>query len=116
LGHGFSHWWKKYGLDHPEFFVETPPRDLSIKPRFSNPVVIEQVAKEYEEAGAPRYWNVGEQDGFKFDVSDIARSWDLPPNQAVDDIRDGKVNLTPRYVKIWNLIYERLKQIIRTSC
>jgi hypothetical protein len=116
LGHGFSHWWKKYGADHPEFFVETPPgktppRDLYIKPRFSNPAVIEQIAKEYAEAGAPRYWNVGEQDGYRFDVSDIARSWDLPPNPSVDDVWDGKVNLTPRYVHIWNLIYDRLKQI-----
>ena len=115
--HAFNDWWEKYGKEHPDWFVQPlAGQPFSDKPyhrklRFTNPEVIEQIAKEYTEAGAPKYWTVSENDGAGFDVSDEARALDLPPNQPVEDIWTAKGNLTARYVTFWNRIYDRLKQI-----
>lgn len=118
FGHNFSHWWKLYSQDHPDFFAELPalhkqpfPKPGTVKLRLANPAVIEQIAKEYEAAGAPKYWNVSPNDGSGFDISKETRAWDYPRNQLPQDIFAARANLTARYVKFWNLLYERLKQI-----
>ncbi len=117
INHAFNDWWAKYGKKHPDWFV--PPlagqpfsdRSHHRKLRFTNPEVIEQIAKEYQEAGAPKYWTVSENDGAGFDVSEEARALDLPQGQSIEDIWNARGNLTARYVTFWNRIYDRLKQI-----
>lgn len=116
FGHAFGHWWGKYGKDHPDYFAETPPNEPQpradrVKLRLANPAVIERIASEYEAAGAPRYWNVCPNDGYGFDLSAETRAWDIPPDLDPQAIWKGTANLTPRFVKFWNLLSERLRQI-----
>lgn len=116
FGHAFIDWWAKYGKDHPDYFAETPPgepqpRADRIKLRLANPAVIERIAKEYEAAGAPRYWNVCPNDGYGFDLSAETRAWDIPTDLDPQAIWKGTANLTPRFVKFWNRLSDRLRQI-----
>lgn len=118
FGHAFSHWWEKYSKGHPDYFAELPaayqqpfPKPGYVKLRLSNPAVIEQIAKEYKEAGTPRYWNVCPNDGSGFDISEATRAWDIPRDQDIQTIFSARGKLTARYVQFWNLLYERLKQI-----
>lgn len=119
FGHAFGHWWNRYGKDHPDYFAETPAGITQpsynhpewVKLRLSNPAVIEQIAKEYEEAGSPEFWNICPNDGAGFDLSKETLAWDHPKDQSLDDIWRAKANLTARYVRFWNLLYDRLKKI-----
>lgn len=116
LDHGFNDWWEKYHASHPDYFAKPPEgvaqRDWKyVKLNLANPKVLDQIAKNYKAAGSPKYWSVTPNDGIGFDVSDAVRAWDIPPDQPVMDIWNGKANLTARYVKWWNLIYERLAAI-----
>lgn len=113
LNHAFDDWWDKYREKHPDYFVKPPAGQAEKKPPYfklslGNPKVLDQIVADYEAAGRPRYWNVTPNDGVGFDVSDEVRSWDIPADQPVMDIWNGKANLTARYVKWWNLVYERL--------
>lgn len=114
LSHGFNDWWKKYHVDHPDYFAVPPPgqpqrQPKNVKLNLGNPAVLDQIVAEYLEAGRPKYWNVTPNDGVGFDTSETARSWDLPPNQPAMDIWSGQTDLTARYVEWWNRIYERLR-------
>lgn len=116
--HAFNKWWERYGKTHPEYFAKPPEgekpalyRPGSIKLRLSNPAVIEQIAKEYHEAGAPDFWPMTPNDAAGFDTSEQTLAWDLPQGQNIMDIWKGRANLTARYVTFWNLVYDRLKQI-----
>lgn len=116
FNHAFNKWFDRYGKDHPDWFITLPPgtaprKSYRMKLRFANPEVIEKIASEYQKAGAPEYWCVSENDGSGFDTSDEIRAWDIPLNQDITDIWNGKANLSARYVKIWNTLYDRLKQI-----
>lgn len=117
FGHAFSHWWDKYSAEYPDYFAEPPPGVEQIKLpgrvklRLSNPAVIEQIAVEYQEAGAPDYYNVCPNDGTGFDVSKETLAWDIPRDQDVNDIWRARGEQTARYVKFWNLLYDRLKEI-----
>jgi hypothetical protein len=117
VNHAFNDWWTRFGKKHPEWFVPPLPgqpfsaKSQHRKLRFTNPEVIEQIAREYEQAGAPKYWTVSENDGGGFDVSDEARALDLPANQPIEDIWNTRGNLTARYVTFWNRIHERLRRI-----
>lgn len=113
LTHGFTRWWEKYHVEHPDYFAR-PPEGMEqrepgrVKLNLANPAVLEQIAKEYVAAGKPKYWNVTPNDGTGFDVSDAVREWDIPKNQPVEAIWTAKTSLTARYVHFWNLVYERL--------
>ncbi len=118
FGHAFGHWWRKYGKTNPDYFGATPPgfkqpfpRAERAKLRLANPAVIEQIAKEYEAAGAPDVWNICPNDGSGFDVSEETRAWDLPADQSPEQIWQAQAQLTARYVEFWNRIYARLRQI-----
>lgn len=118
FGHAFSNWWEKFSATHPDYFMVPPDGvDLAkippqyIKLRLSNPAVIEEIARQYTAAGAPKYWNVCPNDGSGFDTSEGTRAWDIPLGQSAADIWGGKANLTARYVMFWNLLGERLQRI-----
>lgn len=116
-GHAFGDWWEKYSKDHPDYFAvppsknAVPPKESHRKLRLSNPAVIEQIAREYEEKGAPDIYNVCPNDGYGFDTSEETRKWDRPPNQDAQDIWIGKGNLTARYIHFWNQLSKRLQKI-----
>ncbi|HWL54307.1 MAG TPA: DUF4838 domain-containing protein [Chthoniobacteraceae bacterium] len=115
--HAFTHWWEKYSKKHPDYFADLGKirqpylKPSSVKLRLSNPKVIEQIAVEYIEAGKPKYYNVCPNDGSGFDVHPDTLAWDIPANQPVKDIITARGQLTARYVKFWNLLYERLVKI-----
>ena len=118
FGHAFADWWGKFSQTHPDYFMVPPPGvDLAkipphyIKLRVSNPAVIEEIARQYLAAGAPKYWNVCPNDGSGFDTCEATLAWDLPQGQTVEEIWTGKANLTARYVMFWNRLGERLRQI-----
>lgn len=116
LAHGFNDWWEKYHKSHPDYFAKPPAGEKQRQPKYiklnlTNPEVLEQIAENYAKAGKPRYWNVTPNDGSGFDVSDKVRSWDIPKDQPVSAIWNAQANLTARYVKWWNMIYERLAQL-----
>ncbi len=115
--HAFEKWWERYSATHPDYFAELPPgyeqpfpSPTFAKLRLANPKVIDQIAAEYEAAGSPDYWNLSPNDGGGFDVSAETRAWDVPQGQDSEDIIRARANLTARYVRFWNLIYERLKE------
>ncbi len=122
FGHAFIHWWNRYSSEHPDFFA-LPPEGISspiaqsrpafVKLRLSNPEVVETIAREYEKAGAPKYWNICPNDGSGFDLHPDTLAWDEPKGQALQDIWEGndRANLTARYVRFWNLVSERLRRI-----
>ncbi len=117
-GHAFSDWWPKYSEKHPDYFAVPPdgitqpkPTEKSVKLRLANPAVIEQIAQEYQEKGAPAIYNVCPNDGYGFDTSEETRKWDWPPNQDINDIWAGKGNMTARHVHFWNRLHTRLKEI-----
>ena len=116
LAHGFNDWWEKYHVSHPDYFAQ-PPKGVAQRPAryvklsLSNPKVLDQIVENYEAAGKPKYWNVTPNDGSGFDISDAVRAWDIPPNQPIMDIWTAQANLTARYVKWWNMIYERLARV-----
>ncbi len=125
FGHAFIDWWNKYGEAHPDYFSLTPPPGVSkpdpkapsygktMKLQLSNTAVIEQIAKEYEEAGAPLLYNVCPNDHGRFDISPKTLAWDDPAGQSLVDIWHGmpEVNLTSRYVRFWNMVSKRLRKI-----
>ncbi len=118
-GQPFLHWWDRYGKTHPDYFAELPPplkqpyqgRAEVVKLRLSNPAVLDQIAREYTEAGKPDVWKISPNDGGGFDTSEETRAWDLPPNQSLEAIVYSEANLTARYIQFWNLTYERLSSL-----
>ncbi len=123
FGHAFTGWWEQFGEKHPDYFA-TPPKGMkspvdekhpprAVKLRLSNPEVIEQIAQNYQKAGAPQYYNVCPNDGIGFDLTPETLAWDDPQGQDLQDIWAGndKVNLTARYVHFWNLLSTRLRKI-----
>ncbi|HWL54709.1 MAG TPA: DUF4838 domain-containing protein [Chthoniobacteraceae bacterium] len=117
-GHAFGDWWTKYSEKHPDYFAVPPPGITQPKPsvksvklRLANPAVVEQIAQEYQEKGAPRFYNVCPNDGYGFDTSAETRAWDWPRDQDIHDIWAGKGNMTARHVRFWNRVHARLKQI-----
>lgn len=116
FGHAFTDWWDKYSADYPDYFA-VPPEGLPqrharyVNLQLANPAVIDRIVQEYIEAGAPEYYNVSPNDGAGFDTSPETRAWDIPLDQDIHDIWFGRGELTARYVKFWNLLYERLSDI-----
>ena len=111
-GHAFGKWWEKYGKDHPEWFgMDSTGRrglDLTYRGReklcLSNPDVIAAIAKEYIEAGRPRYYNVCPNDG-------TPGYCHCKNCLALDTRKEGEsfyAHLTDRYLWFWNKLTARL--------
>lgn len=111
-GHAFGKWWEKYGKDHPEWFgLDTTGRrglDHTYRGReklcLSNPEVIEAIAREYIEAGRPRYYNVCPNDG-------TPGYCHCKNCLALDTRKPGEnfyAHLTDRYLWFWNKLTARL--------
>ncbi len=124
-GHAFTHWWARHSKDHPDYFA-TPPAGMpspvdenspyparSVKLRLSNRAVIEQIARDYEQAGAPDFYNVCPNDGVGYDLTPATLEWDIPQGQPLEEIWKGTqtVQLSARYVEFWNRLSARLRQI-----
>ena len=121
FGHSFTHWWDKYGKDHPEYFAVPPagssykqpwPMPGRVKLKIGNPAIDDVIIAEWQAAGAPDNWNVCPNDSAGFDTSDVSRALDDPPHQDPHLIwRTAKANLTARYVKFWNRLIVKMRKI-----
>ncbi|MEX0776447.1 MAG: DUF4838 domain-containing protein [Phycisphaeraceae bacterium] len=118
FGHAFTDWWSKYGKEHPDLFAKAPPGGQRIasdrrKLCLSNPRVIDTIIAEWTSNGtrAPSRWNVTPNDGAGFCTCANCRAMDEPANQDPDAIWRAQGKLTARYVKFWNRLLDRMREI-----
>ena len=96
-GHGFGHWWDKYGKEHPEYFAAAPDgsrRPIAFNPRntklcASNPDVwrqwLAEVEEQLRENPTKRIFNVSPNDGYTTGHCVCANclAWDHPDGEKV---------------------------------
>ncbi len=130
VGHSFGGWWNRYGEEHPDLFADNrgmfPYRTHSVTGRrlsermelcVSNPKVDEFIIREWQEAGKPDHWNIGNNDIHgRHCLCDNCLAMDEPPGQPLDHIWYSHAdrvapNLTARYVKFWVRLLEKMREI-----
>lgn len=110
-GHAFTRWWGRYGKTHPEYFATLPkgrkqpyPAPDRAKLCVSNPAVADQVVAEWRAAGKPKLVRISPNDSLGYCVCDRCRAWDAPDRTTPEQIAEGKVQLSNRYVRFWNAV------------
>ena len=120
FGHAFGDWWDKYHEDHPDYFAVPPqgvkqpwPRPFLVKLNLGNPAVADRILQEWIEAGKPDNWNVSPNDGVGWCTSEQTRALDPPELSSVsaEDIWRGRVSLTTRFIKFWNGLLVRMREM-----
>jgi len=117
--HSFGNWWDKYHAAHPEYFALSPegkrePRGgdgKAAKLCVGNPVIDDAIIAEWQAAGTPDMWKISPNDGVGFCTCPRCRALDEPSHQDVNAIWMGKTNLTARYVKFWNRLQGKMRNI-----
>ena len=113
--HAFSHWWKKHGSTHPEWFGLTTYGQRGLPEKYhkrnklcvSNDAVVDQIIKEWQEKGASKYLNVCPNDG----TPGFCR---CPKCMALDSRKADETfydHLTDRYLNFWNRIADKAVKI-----
>jgi hypothetical protein len=121
VSHSFSHWWNKYSAKHPEWFAKPPPgaqfrqpyqEEKFVKLCNSNPEVIEQMIKEWKQAGSPDIWGAAPNDGAGFCTCEGCLAMDeVSGKRDREAIFRGKEKLTIRHVKWWNRIMGEFRKL-----
>ncbi len=123
VGHSFTHWVDAYYDEHPDLFAqERAPHTHRrgddgrvhhhIHLCLSNPKVDEFIVAEWQEAGAPDFWSVGNNDlGGRYCICDGCLAMDIPPGQSRDDIWAGTCNVTARHVRFWRRLLDKMQKI-----
>lgn len=124
VGHSFTRWWDRYGADHPDLFAQSreeyPWRIAGhrLKLCVTNQKVDELIISEWLEAGAPNFWNVGNNDGpGQHCLCSDCLALDKPAGQTLENIWYGarhyytEANMTARYVAFWMRLLEKMKAI-----
>jgi hypothetical protein len=117
FGHAFTDWWEKYHQTNPKLFGYSPQgkqvsNKETVKLNVGNEDVDETIIKEWQDAGAPDNWNVCENDGrLGYSISPESRAMDAPYRPSPEEIWEGKANMTPRYVRFWNRLIGKMRQI-----
>jgi len=128
-GHGFGHWWEKYGKQHPDYFAAAPDgtrKPVPSNPRntklcASNPEVWRQWLAEVEEElrinPTKRVFNVSPNDGYTSGhcVCGNCLAWDHPDGEKVEWTFGGGVKIqgvsqTDRDVRFANTLARMLKE------
>ena len=115
FGHSFTRWWNKYGEAHPEFFAKLNghqqpyPKPDRVKLCVSNPAVIDQIVRDWQEAGAGPTLAACPNDSRAYCTCERCREWDKPEITTPDNV--DKSVLTYRYVRFWNAIAEKAAAI-----
>ena len=128
-GHGFVHWWEKYGKQHPGYFAAAPdgsrtpvpsnPRNTKLCA--SNPDVWRQwltdVEEELRNNPTKRVFNVSPNDGYFSGhcVCENCRAWDHPGGEPMEWTFGGGVKVqgvsqTDRDVRFANTLARMLKE------
>lgn len=114
-GHAFRNWWVKYGKSHPEWFGMSPDGKRGLPERYSsrnklclsNHEVVDQIIKEWQQKGAPEYWNICPNDG-SLGFCRCQGCMNLDSRKKDETFYD---HLTDRYVNFWNRIIEKAVKI-----
>ena len=128
-GHAFTHWWDKYGKEHPEYFAAAPDgsrRPIASNPRNtklceSNPAVwrqwLAEVEEQLRENPVQRVFNVSPNDGYTTGhcVCENCRAWDHPDGEKVvwgfgGGVKYEGVSLSDRDVRFANTLARMLKE------
>jgi hypothetical protein len=120
VSHSFEDWWRKYSKTNPEFFAKTPPgkqfqqpykKEGCVKLCNSNEAAIQQMVKEWKNAGSPEIWGAAPNDSGGYCVCEKCLAMDeAPPGRSIEQIFTGKEVLTIRHVKWWNRIIKEFKK------
>lgn len=122
FGHAFGRWNSKYIKTHPEYLALQPNGERGtsspmrnqrhMKLCVSNEAVVDQIVRDYIDAGKPKYYNVCPNDGGNFCRCEKCRALDCP---QTEDERTMKTllpgTMTDRYVNFWNRIARKLTAI-----
>ena len=115
FGHGYTHWWAKYGKTHPEYFatlhgrVQPYPHADRVKLCVSNPAVVEQIVADWQAAGADGHVRGCPNDSRHYCTCAHCRTWDLPVVTTPETV-DASV-LTYRYCRLWTVLAEKVAAI-----
>ncbi len=132
FGHAFTRWWERYGEEHPEYFgltsdhadgsqSRTPPTagPDRLKMCVSQPKLWEQLVANWQEerernADHPevaRTLNACENDGSQgFCECEACAAWDVP-GRMIETSSGPKLCLSDRYVRFWNELAKRMREI-----
>lgn len=124
-GHAFTHWWERYGEEHPEYFAlyegerstRNPERVKMCvaEPTLWDAVVADWKVKWEETPIAYQTLNACENDGGGFCECEKCTAWDVP--DYTEDTPEGpRVILSDRYAKFWNEIAKRVAEIDEDAC
>ncbi len=105
-GHAFTDWQRRFEKTHPEYLsLREDGTRVGLKRQnpsttklcVSNPDVAKQIIADWKAAGAPKYLNVCENDGFNYCVCKGCKALDTDlPGE------DFNLNKTDRYLWFWN--------------
>lgn len=124
FGHSFTNWWALYGKDHPDWFAK-PPAGTSqmggegVKLNLSNPDVQDKIFETWKTAwelnpSANKFYRITPNDSRGYDTRPETRAWDAPELARYSDKEiwnSSEPVLSDRYVKFWNLIARRVKEV-----
>lgn len=128
-GHGFGHWWEKYGREHPEYFAAAPDgsrRPVASNPAntklcASNPAVwrqwLTEVEEQLRETPVQRVFSVSPNDGYTTGhcVCPNCLAWDHPDGEKVTwgfggGVKHEGVSQSDRDVRFANMLARMLKE------
>ena len=125
-GHGFSDWWERFHVSHPEYFALQPDGTRSGYPLpnckicQSNPGVWEQwlddVAKQLEKDPPRTFFNAAANDVAASGpcICEKCRAWDVPEAKkrflTWEGLSQDYVALSDRDVKFANILARKLRQ------
>lgn len=124
LGHSFTDWWSLYGKDHPDWFAKPPARTAQmggegVKFNLSNPELQNQMFDTWKQAWEDnphrhKFFPISPNDSRGFDTRPETRAWDAPELARYSDKEiwnSREPILSDRYVKFWNIIARRVKEV-----
>lgn len=115
----FKDWWEEFGKLKPEVIALSPEekRTYFVKPEYvkvciSNPEAVKTVVDKWRRAGRPDVWSMCPNDGRGFCVCPECRKLDSEEARkaSAEDVWNGRVILTDRYVDFWNRVLKELKK------
>ncbi len=128
-GHGFGHWWAKYGKTHPDYFAQAPDGTrppVKFNPKntklcATNPGVwerwLEETSEHLKNDPIVRVFNVSPNDGYTSGhcTCEKCLAWDHPDGEKVQWVFPGGVKYqgvaqTDRDVRFANTLGRMLKE------
>lgn len=124
-GHSFTDWWERHSKDHPDWFAKPPEGVAQMTPHhvkfnLTNQKLQDQIIQEWkrERKSNPehfQYLRLARNDSAGYDTRPETRAWDAPELSRLSDEqiwRAGRdIPMADRYVRFWNIIARRVREI-----